>query len=90
VFIRLVCPISFASAFSFFNLLNLNVKQGVGLFEFVPQITLINLRQKHIDSYQYAQTVKEGHVSHAKHDLLFTKGCFFVCSYLKLRGMGAL
>lgn len=37
MFIRLVCPISFASAFSFFNLLNFNVKQGVGLFEFVPQ-----------------------------------------------------
>lgn len=37
VLIRLVCPISFASALSFFNLLNLNAKQGIGVVEFVPQ-----------------------------------------------------
>jgi beta-lactamase regulating signal transducer with metallopeptidase domain len=37
VLFRLVCPISFASTFSFFNLLSLNVKQESGVVEFVPQ-----------------------------------------------------
>jgi len=37
VLFRLVCPFSFDSAFSFFNLINLNAKQGSGVSEFVPQ-----------------------------------------------------
>jgi len=37
VLFRLVCPFSFNSEFSFFNLINLNVKQGSGAYEFVPQ-----------------------------------------------------
>lgn len=37
VLFRLVCPFSFDSAFSFFNLINLNAKQGSGISEFVPQ-----------------------------------------------------
>lgn len=37
VLFRLVCPFSFGSAFSFFNLINLNAKQGIGVSEFVPQ-----------------------------------------------------
>jgi len=37
VLFRLVCPFSFGSAFSFFNLINLNAKQGIGVYEFVPQ-----------------------------------------------------
>jgi len=37
VLFRLVCPFSFDSAFSFFNLINLNTKQGSGVSEFVPQ-----------------------------------------------------
>lgn len=37
VLFRLVCPFSFDSAFSFFNLINLNAKQGIGVSEFVPQ-----------------------------------------------------
>ena len=37
VLFRLVCPFSFDSAFSFFNLINLNEKQGSGAYEFVPQ-----------------------------------------------------
>jgi len=37
VLFRLVCPFSFDSAFSFFNLINLNAKQGSGAYEFVPQ-----------------------------------------------------
>lgn len=39
VLFRLVCPFSFDSAFSFFNLINLNAKQGIGVSEFVPQDT---------------------------------------------------
>ena len=37
VLFRLVCPFSFNSEFSFFNLINLNAKQGSGAYEFVPQ-----------------------------------------------------
>jgi len=37
VLFRLVCPFSFDSAFSFFNLINLNAKQGIGISELVPQ-----------------------------------------------------
>ncbi|MCR4437206.1 MAG: peptidase M56 [Eubacteriales bacterium] len=37
VLFRLVCPFSFGSAFSFFNLINLNAKQGIGVSEFIPQ-----------------------------------------------------
>ncbi|WP_094551404.1 M56 family metallopeptidase [Petroclostridium xylanilyticum] len=37
VLFRLACPFSFDSAFSFFNLINPNVKQGSGISEFVPQ-----------------------------------------------------
>ncbi len=37
VLFRLVCPFSFNSEFSFFNLINLNLKQGSGAYEFVPQ-----------------------------------------------------
>jgi len=37
VLFRLVCPFSFDSSFSFFNLINLNAKQGSGVSEFVPQ-----------------------------------------------------
>jgi len=36
VLFRLVCPFSFSSEFSFFNLINLNAKQGIGIFKFVP------------------------------------------------------
>ena len=37
VLFRLVCPFSFDSAFSFFNLINMNAKQGIGVYELVPQ-----------------------------------------------------
>lgn len=37
VLFRLVCPLSFASIFSFLRLTNLNVEQGKGVVEFVPQ-----------------------------------------------------
>jgi beta-lactamase regulating signal transducer with metallopeptidase domain len=37
VLFRLVCPFSFGSAFSFFNLINMNAKQGIGVYELVPQ-----------------------------------------------------
>jgi len=36
VLFRLVCPFSFDSAFSFFNLINMNAKQGIGVYELVP------------------------------------------------------
>jgi beta-lactamase regulating signal transducer with metallopeptidase domain len=39
VLFRLVCPFSFNSAISFFNLINLNTKQGSGIGGFVPQNT---------------------------------------------------
>ena len=35
VLFRLVCPYSFDSAFSFFNLMNVNAKQGTGLSKFL-------------------------------------------------------
>jgi beta-lactamase regulating signal transducer with metallopeptidase domain len=37
VLFRLLCPFSFDSAFSFFNLINLNEKQGSGVSEFMLQ-----------------------------------------------------
>ncbi|HBC91574.1 MAG TPA: hypothetical protein DCZ10_01360 [Pelotomaculum sp.] len=37
VLFRLVCPVSFASVFSFLGLINLNVQQGKRAVEFVPQ-----------------------------------------------------
>ena len=37
VLFRLVCPFSFNSEFSFFNLINLNAKKESGAYEFVPQ-----------------------------------------------------
>ncbi|NSW92466.1 MAG: hypothetical protein HPY74_17715 [Firmicutes bacterium] len=37
VLFRLVCPFSFNSVFSFFNLINLDAKQKSGIFEFIPQ-----------------------------------------------------
>ncbi len=39
VLFRLVCPFSFDSAFSLFNLVNLDVKPGGGAYEFVPRNT---------------------------------------------------
>ncbi|MFZ7103012.1 MAG: M56 family metallopeptidase [Peptococcaceae bacterium] len=37
VFFRLVCPVSFAAAFSFLRLVNLNAQQGKGIMKFIPQ-----------------------------------------------------
>lgn len=39
VLFRLVCPFSFGSAFSIFNLVSLDAKQGSGAYEFVPRNT---------------------------------------------------
>jgi beta-lactamase regulating signal transducer with metallopeptidase domain len=39
VFFRLLCPFSFNSDLSFFNLVDLNAKQGRGVSEFIPQNT---------------------------------------------------
>lgn len=38
VLFRLVCPFSFGSDFSFFNLINLNAKQGIGVLSLYRRI----------------------------------------------------
>ena len=51
VLFRLVCPFSFNSEFSFFNLINLNAKQGIGISELVPQ-NIGSVSYTHLDVYK--------------------------------------
>ena len=50
VLFRLVCPFSFDSAFSFFNLINLNTRQGSGITEGLLQTPVIQSGIDSIDS----------------------------------------